>query len=65
MEVNKTILLEIISKEMAIVIENYINKEVEYMTINNLGNPEKQHTVKSGRGALELYYKHFPEFKND
>ena len=35
-------------------IEQLVNEKVDYMKINNLGNPETQHTVIQGRKALAL-----------
>lgn len=33
-------------------LDNCVEKEAEYMRTNNLGDPEKQHTVRYGRAAL-------------
>lgn len=33
-------------------LDHCVEKEVEYMRTNNLGDPEKQHTVRYGRAAL-------------
>jgi hypothetical protein len=33
-------------------LEQMVNEKVDYMTINNLGDPETQHTIKSSRAAI-------------
>lgn len=38
--------------ELAEVVKSFIAETVDYMTINNLGDPEKQHNVKWGRTIL-------------
>lgn len=32
-----------------------VDEQVDYMTINNLGNPEEQHNIKQARAALAAY----------
>lgn len=38
--------------ELRRVIRAFVDSEVEYMTVNNLGDPEKQHNVKWARRVL-------------
>lgn len=38
--------------ELLEVLKAYVAWEVEYMTINNLGDPEKQHNVKWARSVI-------------
>lgn len=38
--------------ELLEVLKAYVAWEVEYMTINNLGDPEKQHNVKWARAVI-------------
>lgn len=38
--------------ELLEVLKAYVAWEVEYMTINNLGNPENQHNVKWARKVI-------------
>lgn len=39
--------------ELASVVQAFIDQEVDYMTLNKLGDPEKQHNVKWGRSVLQ------------
>jgi hypothetical protein len=38
--------------ELIEVVKAFVQQEVEYMTINHLGDPEKQHNVKWARAVL-------------
>lgn len=38
--------------ELLEVLKAFVAQEVDYMTINNLGNPEKQHNVKWARAVI-------------
>lgn len=38
--------------ELLEVLQSFVQQEVEYMTINNLGDPEKQHNVKWARAVI-------------
>lgn len=38
--------------ELLDVVNAFVAQEVEYMTINNLGDPEKQHNVKWARAVI-------------
>lgn len=38
--------------ELLDLVNAFVQQEVEYMTINNLGDPEKQHNVKWARAVL-------------
>jgi hypothetical protein len=38
--------------DLCAVLEAMVLAEVEYMTINNLGDPEKQHNIKWARTVL-------------
>jgi hypothetical protein len=39
-------------EELSMALQMLVDEKVEYMTINHLGDPEKQHTVKAARKAL-------------
>lgn len=41
--------------ELADTLQDMVNSEVEYMTRNHLGDPEKQHNVIRARAALAAY----------
>jgi hypothetical protein len=43
---------------MIAALEQMVDEKVDYMTINNLGDPEKQHTIKAARSALALAREH-------
>jgi hypothetical protein len=36
-------------------LQLFIDQEVDYMTRNNLGDPEKQHSVRVGRAAIAAW----------
>ncbi len=38
--------------EQAGALDQLIEEKADYMRLNNLGNPETQHTIKVGRAAL-------------
>lgn len=40
-------------KRLREALQNMVDAEVEYMKINNLGDPEKQHNIITARAALE------------
>lgn len=40
-------------RELEGALTELIDETVDYMTINHLGDPEKQHAVKRGREALQ------------
>jgi hypothetical protein len=35
-------------------LQAMVDEQVEYMTINHLGDPEKQHNIKRARAAIAL-----------
>ncbi len=39
--------------ELAGALDQLIEEKADYMRLNNLGNPETQHTIKLGRAALQ------------
>jgi len=39
-------------KSLVDALENFIVETHDYMTLNKIGDPEKQHSVKYGRAAL-------------
>ena len=41
-----------VAPELAEVVQAFIAETVDYATINNLGDPEKQHNVKWGLAVL-------------
>lgn len=43
---------EAVARELAETLQSMVDEQVEYMTINNLGDPERQHNIKRARAAL-------------
>ena len=43
------------AEALAKTLDAFIAQEVDYMDINNLGDPEQQHNVKWGRKAIAAY----------
>lgn len=41
-----------VASELLQLVEAFVQQEVEYMTINNLGDPEQQHNVKWARATI-------------
>ena len=39
-------------KSLVDALENFIVETHDYMTLNKIGDPEKQHSVKYGRAAI-------------
>jgi hypothetical protein len=46
-----------LAEALATALQNCIDETVEYMTVNKLGDPEKQHNVKWGRAAIAAFKK--------
>ena len=44
--------LRAVNAELVAALEFMVAQEVDYMTINHLGNPEEQHGVRMARAAL-------------
>lgn len=40
-------------EELEAALTAMVDEQVDYMTINNLGDPEKQHNIKWARKALK------------
>lgn len=38
--------------ELLELLQMFVNETVSYMTINSLGDPEKQHAIKNARAAI-------------
>jgi len=43
---------DMIEVRLRTALQMMVDEKVDYMTINHLGDPEKQHTIKFARAAL-------------
>lgn len=53
---NAELIVRAVNSHEALVraLEGFIAETVDYMKINNLGDPERQHSVERARAALKL-----------